>query len=127
WPKKQLTPLPEPFISIGAAELVRIAPACNTRIHLQRDRKVGRAWKDPRTEERHGVVFTFEYLEPGQDFVGVIQVVGDSPEACDELAGYVRKALEGEGLVGRSRRGGYGGKAAVQWWAEGDREVSGGE
>lgn len=125
WPDAPLVPVPEPFVSIGAAQLLHVGPACNSRVHQQRDRTLGHAWTDPRTEEPRGTVFTFEYLEAGQEFDGIVQIHGEDQAAWDDLAARVKEALGDRVLVGRSRRGGYGGDAAIKWHDARDREISG--
>lgn len=125
WPEVSLVPVPDPFISIGAAQPLWVSPVRGSRIHQQRDRKRGRAWTDPQTKEPHGTIFVFEYLEAGQEFEGIVQVRAEDHSVCDDLAERVKAALGNCVLVGRSRRGGYGGDAAISWRNAQDREVSG--
>lgn len=125
WPEASLSELPHPFVSVGAAQPLRVGPARGSRVHQQRDRARGRAWKDPGTEELHGTIFTFEFLEAEQEFDGLVQILGKNEATCDALAAHVKKALRGPILVGRSRRGGYGGDATISWGDLRDREVTG--
>ncbi len=127
WPAVSLSPVPEPFVSLTAAQPLRVQPSRGTRIHQQRDRSRGRAWKEEREgrEEVHGAIFSFEYLDAGQEFDGLIQIRGADRTECDALTAAVKKALDNPILLGRSRRGGYGGNAQISWEAARDREVEG--
>jgi CRISPR-associated protein Csx10 len=125
WPEASLSEVPDPFVSLGAAQPLRVGPVLGSRVHQQRDRARGRAWTDPKTEEPHGTIFAFEFLEAGQEFDGLVQVLGKDDATCDALAARVKEALRGPVLVGRSRRGGYGGDATISWDGPRDREVSG--
>lgn len=127
WPDASLSGLPEPFVSIGAAQPLRVTPAMGSRIHQQRDRARGRAWKEERDglEEAPGAIFAFEFLEADQEFAGLVQIRGEDSAACDELAEIVRNVLRGRILLGRSRRGGYGGDGTISWEDPRDRELYG--
>jgi CRISPR-associated protein Csx10 len=128
WPVEPRSAVPEPFVSIGAAQPLRVQPARGSRIHQQRERSRGRAWKkehEDGREEAHGAVFAFEFLEGGQEFDGVIQIRGEDDAACDALAASVQGALQAPILLGRSRRSGYGGDATISWGAVREREVEG--
>lgn len=125
WPEASLSDVSDPFVSVGAAQPLRVGPALGSRVHQQRDRARGRAWTDPKTEEPHGTIFAFEFLEAGQEFDGLVQILGKDDATCDALAARVKEALRGPVLVGRSRRGGYGGDATISWDGPRDREVSG--
>lgn len=125
WPEASLSEVPDPFVSVGAAQPLRVGPACGSRVHQQRDRTRGRAWTDPQTEEPHGTIFAFEFLEADQEFDGLVQILGEDDATCDALAARVKEVLRGPVLVGRSRRGGYGGDASISWNDPRDREVSG--
>jgi CRISPR-associated protein Csx10 len=125
WPDVPLSPVPEPFVTVDAAQPVRVAPARGSRFHQQRDRERGRAWKDPTTEEPHGTIFAFEFLEAGQEFDGLVQIFGEDQAACEALAEQIKTALRPPILIGRSRRGGYGGDAMIWWDRAREREVIG--
>lgn len=128
WPVEPRSAVPEPFVSIGAAQPLRVQPARGSRIHQQRERSRGRAWKkehDDGREEARGTVFAFEFLEGGQEFDGVIQIRGEDDATCDALAASVQGALQTPILLGRSRRSGYGGDATISWGAVREREVEG--
>jgi CRISPR-associated protein Csx10 len=125
WPEASLSMIPEPFVSVGAAQPLRVGPARGSRVHQQRDRARGHAWTDPKTEEPHGTIFAFEFLEAGQEFDGIVQIIGDDDAMCDVLTARIKNTLRGPILLGRSRRGGYGGDATISWGDPRDREVSG--
>ncbi len=129
WPEEPLIPLAERFVTLGATQPLRVEPRRRSRIHHQRDRARGRAWTEERDgrEEAHGAVFAFEFLDAGQEFEGIVLVQGESESRCDDLADRVRACLAGPLLLGRSRRAGYGGQAAVTWHAPRPREVVGEE
>jgi CRISPR-associated protein Csx10 len=86
----------------------------SARIHHQRDRKKGRAWKD-RDGNTHGAIFAFESLDAGQLFQGMIQMCGETEKELEQTENRVKKLLGEVVLLGRSRRAGYGGMAAIQW------------
>src|SRR5690606_38786835 len=94
------------------------APPIGSRLHQQRDRIKGRPWKD-RAEQPHGALFAYEYLEAEQAFRGVIQIMRAAAINIERVTG-----LLGAGpiLVGRSRRAGYGGEAAVELAGQAQRE-----
>ncbi len=127
WPNVSLSAMPEPFVSLNAAQPLRVQPARGSRIHQQRDRSRGRAWKEERDgrEEAHGAIFAFEFLDAGQEFDGLIQVHGADQAACDALVATIKNALHDPILLGRSRRGGYGGNATISWGTARDRELDG--
>lgn len=127
WPDAPLTSFADPFVSIGGAQPLRASPARTCRIHQQRDRARGRAWKEERNgrEETHGAIFSFESLDGGQEFEGLIQVHAQNEAECDALIATVRNALSGPVLLGRSRRAGYGGDAAISWGNARTRETEG--
>lgn len=122
-----LVPVAEPFVSIGAARLLWVQPRRGSRVHQQRDRAHGRAWTEVRDgrEEAHGTIFVYEFLEAGQEFDGLVLVDGQDETICAELAVKVKQALSGPLLVGRSRRGGYGGDAGIEWGTPRKREADG--
>ncbi len=127
WPEMALSPISERFVSLGAAQPLRLGPRRASRVHQQRDRSRGRAWKEqvPGQEISHGTIFTYEYLEPHQEFDGLVAVHAATDEECSALADHVKKYLRPPVLLGRSRRSGYGGDAEIQWHSPRDREVEG--
>jgi CRISPR-associated protein Csx10 len=122
-----LVPLPEPFVTLGAAQPLRVRPRRGTRIHQQRDRARGRAWTEVRDgrEEAHGTIFVYEFLEPGQNFDGFVLIEGENDRDLEALIHAVRSALSPPLLLGRSRRGGYGGDADIVWRQLCGREIEG--
>lgn len=124
WPEEQLAPLGQEFLTIGAAQPVLLQPKMSARIHHQRDREKGRAWKD-RNGTAHGAIFVFESLDAGQSFQGMIQVRGATEEELDPTENRIKDLLGQAILIGRSRRAGYGGMAALQWGEGQEREVYG--
>lgn len=127
WPAESLSVLPEPFITIGAARPCRVTPTLGSRIHQQRDRSYGHAWKEicDRQEKKHGEVFSIEFLESDQDFDGLIQIQAENEHNWEKLAQTIKDILQPPILIGRSRRGGYGGNATITWRKTRDREVDG--
>lgn len=122
-----LSALTEPFMTLGAAQPVRVQPLRSARVHQQRDRSRGRAWKETkgRQEISHGAVYVYEGLDAGQEFDGLVQIRAQDEASCDVLIAVVKDALSGPVLVGRSRRGGYGGDAELKWHPVKGREVQG--
>jgi len=127
WPTEQLVEVSDPFVTVGAAQPLRVSPTLGSRVHHQRDRSRGRAWKEEQDgrEVPHGALFTFEFIEPGHEFEGVIQLRGTDQESCKALAEKIMAAFGNQILLGRSRRGGYGGDATIRWGEPRDREVTG--
>jgi CRISPR-associated protein Csx10 len=125
WPNAQLAEVPEPFVTLVSAQPLRVRPDRGVRIHQQRDRAQGRAWKDAATQRTHGTIFVFEFLEEGQEFDGFVQVFAENDAMLDELTKNIKERLRTPVLFGKSRRGGYGGDAAIKWRAPEPREVRG--
>ncbi|HQH74104.1 MAG TPA: hypothetical protein PK360_18660, partial [bacterium] len=128
WPDEQLKPLDYKFLTIAGSQLKLTKLKMNARLHHQRDRKKGRAWKEVNKEGQeipHGAIFAFEFLDAGQSFQGMIQVGAETGEECDHIESRLKELLPGPILVGRSRRAGYGGMAAIRWGEPGEREVMG--
>jgi CRISPR-associated protein Csx10 len=73
WPEDQLSALGQPFFTIGAADLILVGSDVSSRVHHQRDRIKGRAWKDD-DEKTHGAIFVYESLDADQSCSGCIQV-----------------------------------------------------
>ncbi|WP_448382315.1 hypothetical protein [Desulfosoma sp.] len=124
WPQEQLKPLSWKFLTLGAAQPTLFQPSVSARIHNQRDRRKGRAWKDAH-EITHGAVFAFESLDAGQSFHGMMHLRAECEEELDEIAQKIKTVLGDRILVGRSRRAGYGGLALIQWGSHQKREVEG--
>jgi CRISPR-associated protein Csx10 len=124
WPEGQLKPIGEEFITIGTAQPLLFHPKVSSRIHHQRDRKKGRAWKD-KEGNAHGTIFTFESLDARQTFSGVVQLRGESEQDLQRIESRIKILLGGSLLVGRSRRAGYGGMASMKWIDSMNREIKG--
>ena len=120
WPKEELIPVSEDFITIGAAQPALYSPKISSRIHNQRDRERGQAGKEK------GTIFTFEFLDSNQMFGGVIQLCSEQDEELDQIECRVKKLFGETLLVGRSRRSGYGGMASIEWKERQNHETVGG-
>jgi CRISPR-associated protein Csx10 len=123
WPDRQLAAIGERFVTVRGSSPTLVTPLISARTHHQRDRRKGRPWKDA-SGRSHGAVFTFEFLDAGQSFEGLIQVWGND-DRIHRLEERVKELLRGTVLVGRSRRAGYGGKAAIIWKDSRTRETGG--
>lgn len=116
WPEEMLTSVPAPFVSSSGSGKERVLPRRNARLHQQRDRVKGRPWKD-RDEQSYGAIFAYEYLEAGQVFRGAIQIAQTEAARAERI-----KALFAQPIfIGRSRRAGYGGEAAIEFIGDGSR------
>ena len=124
WPEEELIPIGEEFLTIGVAQPTLYNPKISSRIHHQRDREKGRAWKD-KDGKTHGAIFTFESLDSRQIFGGLIQLRSEQEEELDLIESRVKELLGETLLVGRSRRAGYGGMVSVAWDSSRSREVPG--
>jgi CRISPR-associated protein Csx10 len=121
WPSVSLAAVSGPFVaaSSSSGSWPLVAPRRNARAHQQRDRVKGRPWKD-KHEQSHGALFAYEYLEAEQRFRGVIQVM---PEAADRIE-RIKALLAQPIFLGRARRAGYGGEAALTFEAPTAREFT---
>jgi CRISPR-associated protein Csx10 len=110
WPSEQLDRKLPGFIAFLGDKRVGVRSLLKTRTHQQRDRNKGRAYKDQKTQKTYGAIYNYEYLEPNQTFMGLIQVI-NLPEAdYNEVIQVLRTCLEsGPIFIGRSRNAGYGG------------------
>ena len=127
WPEDSLKVIRWQYVSLTSAQPVRMKAEVGSRIHHQRDRQRGRAWTEKRDgrEFPHGAIFTYEYLQPGQTFAGMIQVLGSDESECEQRINQIQEILKGSIRLGRSRRAGYGGEAEIKWGSVQKREVSG--
>ncbi|NPB03864.1 MAG: hypothetical protein GXO39_05565 [Thermotogae bacterium] len=123
WPEEQLERVSAPFITFEANPLL-IQPKIGARLHHQRDRIKGRAWKDS-SGQSHGTIFIYEYLEADQQFEGLVQLKGESEEKCLDLAEEVKKLLGEMVFIGRSKRARYGGAARITWKDLRETEIEG--
>lgn len=124
WPQENLASFGQTFLTIGDAEPMLFQPKMSSRIHHQRDRQKGRAWKRP-DGEAQGTIFAFESLDAGQTFQGIIQLRAETEEKLDAIEDRLKTLLGNTILVGRSRRGGYGGLAEIRWENSRSREIEG--
>lgn len=124
WPTGQLIPIPENFLSIGGPDPTLVQPKLSSRIHQQRDRQKGRAWKD-QNGKTHGAIFTFESLDANQTFEGLMQLQGETEQELLQIENRITELLKGAQLFGRSRRATYGGMASIVTGKSRSREISG--
>jgi CRISPR-associated protein Csx10 len=116
----QLGGSPAEFVILGSSR-PRIVPLrTSSRLHHQRDRARGHAWKRVVDDVEAGVgtMFFYESIDAGQTFAGVLKL-------RDEQTGTVVRELLPEGRtvhLGRSRRAGYGGEAVLAWGEPRDSE-----
>ena len=117
WPTASLMRVEFPFLEFSGSTTRGLTVRTDARSHQQRDRVKGRSWKTTHvdgSEKAHGVLFAYEYLEPGQSFHGLIQVIADSETEAEAIIATIREILNGRQIaVGRSRRAGYGGAATM--------------
>jgi CRISPR-associated protein Csx10 len=125
FPEDELISLPEEFLDMGAAQPALYNPKISSRIHHQRDREKGRAWKD-KNGNTHGAIFTFESLDVNQIFGGLIQLRSGQEDELEQIESRIKTLLGGTLLVGRSRRSGYGGMATITWEGRQNHETVGG-
>jgi CRISPR-associated protein Csx10 len=127
WPEDSLAGPETVCANLSASDPGLVAARRSSRVHQQRDPVRGRAWTDrTRPEERAvGTIFNYEYLDAGQTFEGLVLVEGATQEAVQERFDEVRASLRGALLLGRSRRAGYGGEAALDWKLPRAREIEG--
>ena len=118
-PSPQLLRIPEPYVTLGAAGLRRVAVQMTGTVHHQRVRELGRA-----TAER-GAMFYYEAIAAGQELEGLLAIRGNSREERLSRQRAVGGAM-GETLwLGRSRRAEYGGSARITWRPARPRETQG--
>jgi len=110
WPSVPLTSVSQHFVAPSAQAGRRLVetPRIGSRLHQQRDRVKGRPGRDAQ-DRSQGAIFAYEFLEGEQEFRGMIQFM---PEAVARIA-EVKELLGAPILIGRSRRAGYGGEAAL--------------
>jgi CRISPR-associated protein Csx10 len=127
WPEESLGAPPAGCVTLGSSDPGIVTAKRSSRVHQQRDRVRGRAWTrhEAGREEAAGTIFSYESLDAGQTFEGLILVEGRSEAALHERFAAVKRALEGRVLLGRSRRAGYGGDATLTWMPPRAREIEG--
>lgn len=115
WPTVPLQWIEYPFVAFFGSTPTGVKVRTDARSHQQRDRKMGRSWKD-KNDQTHGALFVYEYLEPDQTFRGIIQVSADSEDKIESILDLVKRSLDKKLiLIGRSRRAGYGGAATIDF------------
>lgn len=119
WPMEQLQSLGIDYISIIGADPLLVQPSRHSRIHHQRDRQKGRATED------NGAIFTFESLDAGQEFAGLILLRGSTEGELSHIENRITSVLNGKLLFGRSKRAAYGGMASINFGKTRNREVTG--
>ena len=119
WPDEQLQGVEAPFVSLDQADLTAAVATLDSRVHQQRDRSAGRAY------ESRGTIFTYEALEAGQKFQGIIAISGKDKKETDNLWRGIKKALDKRLSLGRSRNSRYGGSASVTIESPRDHETAG--
>ena len=118
WPDEQLQSVEAPFVSLDQASLIAAVATLDSRVHQQRDRSEGRAYtyrdpQQPGIEESRGTIFTYEALEAGQQFQGIIAISGKDQTETDALWQKIENVLGKRLSLGRSRNARYGGSANV--------------
>ncbi len=108
WPDEQLQSVEAPFVSLDQDYLKAAVATLDSRVHQQRDRSAGRAYEDS------GTIFTYEAIEAGQQFQGIIAISGKDQLETDTLWQEIKKALGQRLSLGRSRNARYGGSAMVK-------------
>ncbi len=120
-----------PFVAFSGSRHIGVRPRSTSRVHHQRDRNKGRAWAERGlgpVETAHGAVFTYESLDAGQAFRGLIQCLGESEEDVDRRLDRIEGLLHGGAiLIGRSGRAGYGGVGKIHFRRKQDSEVRRGD
>ena len=119
WPDEQLKGTEASFLSLDQADLHTAFVTLESRVHQQRDRSAGRAYtyRDPVTgaEEARGTIFTYEAIEAGQEFQGIVAISGRDQNETNNIWGNLKGVLGGRLSLGRSRNARYGGGAVVLW------------
>ncbi|MFW6114157.1 MAG: hypothetical protein ACOC7K_00280 [bacterium] len=119
WPTSPLVRIGFPFLKFSGSPTRGMTVRTDARSHQQRDRLKGRAWKtvdEDGSEEAHGALFAYEYLEAGQTFQGWIQVLTETESETDAIIEKIKEVLDKRQIaVGRSRRAGYGGAAIIEF------------
>ncbi len=131
WPTAPLTRFEFPFLQFSGSTTSGLKVRTDARSHQQRDRIKGRSWKRTLadgSEEAHGALYAYEFLEPGQSFQGMLQVIADSETESQAIIEKVTQLLNGRLIaLGRSRRAGYGGSATISFASTEQHEANWGD
>ncbi|MEM2143668.1 MAG: hypothetical protein QXQ81_10465 [Candidatus Thorarchaeota archaeon] len=109
------------YVSFISAPTIRTIPRMKRRVHHLRDREAG--YPHGKDEAARGTVFSNEYLEEDQEFCGIVQVRADTSDSAEALVNQLKSVLGECVLLGRSKRGGYGGVASIRWLDRCVREI----
>lgn len=127
WPSSSLMRVDFPFIEFDGSETKGNKVRVDSRSHQQRDRVKGRSWKATNKdggEVTHGSLFAYDYIEPDQLFLGLIQVIADSEKESHAIINTIKGILDHRQITfGRSRRAGYGGAAIISFDSIEQREA----
>ncbi|MEW6227513.1 MAG: hypothetical protein AB1700_05370 [Bacillota bacterium] len=120
WPDEELESAPAEFLTMDQPELKWVKVATTLKVHHQRDRRLGRATRYA------GALFSYESINPGQQFGGCVAIQGLDTDEVQEWFARLADLMKGTILLGRSRCAEYGGLATVSWSeTEGrDRELA---
>ena len=127
WPEKQLSGAEAPFLTLDQPRLEGAIATVESRMHQQRDRSAGRAYTATSggATQARGTIFSYEALQAGQRFQGLVAVSGQCQKDVDSRYGKIKSVLRGNLSFGRSRNARYGGSATVSWDRARNYETSG--
>ncbi len=100
---RDLIPWGRKYVRFADRDVKYREPRLTSRIHHQRDRRLGRA------TEASGEIFSYISLERGERFIGRILI--EKPELSEKLQSLLSK---GNLRLGRSKSAQYGGEARVE-------------
>ena len=109
------------FATFDADRVSRGISRARLRMHIQRDRDAGTAWRGS-DDVAHGTPFSYRSLDAGQIFTALVHISADGENRADELLQAVKAALGADLQIGRARSKGYGGACRIVWGGERDRE-----
>ncbi len=121
WPEDDLVAADMPFLVHVGSRALRAEVRTSSHTHQQRDRTRGHSWKQG--DEEHGTIYSYEAINPGQRFRGMLLINGADEAEVTHRFERLRDFFPDPLLLGRSRRAGYGGDVAVEWEHAREREV----
>jgi len=128
WPTVSLQRADYAFVVSSGSTKRGVKVRTDARTHQQRDRDKGRSWKTTLpdgSEEPHGGLFAYEFLEPDQTFQGLFQVWGNTTDEAEALIELIKtRFTDRQIFIGRSRRAGYGGAATISFGSIEQHELS---